>query len=565
MKKVWIIRYQRLSGSHFLVPVLVLFSLGVTKNPDAPVSVLAPSHASTLKPIPALCREVVLGLPEPGLLRIVDPAPYLIAAECLRRDDPVASPRIRNGLADSLLKAKLPNDLNWYLTHLERFRLHRDLNRILDMAFLGEMKFSKEPSLYRELSEVYTLFPGRSKIGLAYLRMVELDPEQAGFVQYKLGNLLRESAGDFPPGLFLDSLTALYPHVQAKTAEVLETACWEFRDYPCAYLNFIAFFKLRSPGPSAALDRVNRLQSQGYFDYASSILELLAWNTLSQPWKSMARTLDLQIRFQMKDWSAIALLAEPKNGENPPVLSNEESYIVATALVKLGHPDAGLLRLKNLEDKAPAPWGFKSRLLKAQAFLSQGKSKEASETLTALKKDPSRAEGTGPILFWQGCLAIAQGRFVSAESLLVLASAYTGSDEAQRALEFRFFLLQDTGGVRTHFFNGLSESPKPANQRIQSLNKVEHGSPLWPFAQLEKAQILVQTGHSDSAEVVLDDAARRSTDRLAGFQAEAKAAYLQEKLPGGKQAALVRYEDLLVKYQQGVIPEFSRGRIKTLK
>ena len=58
---------------------------------------------------------------------------------------------------------------------------------------------------------------------------------------------------------------------------------------------------------------------------------------------------------------------------------------------------------------------------------------------------------------------------------------------------------------------------------------------------------------------------KRSPDRLAGFQAEAKAAFIAEKLPGGRQAALARYEDLLIKYQQGVVPEFSRGRIKALR
>jgi hypothetical protein len=72
-------------------------------------------------------------------------------------------------------------------------------------------------------------------------------------------------------------------------------------------------------------------------------------------------------------------------------------------------------------------------------------------------------------------------------------------------------------------------------------------------------------GQPDSAEKVLDNAAKNSQDRLAGLQAEAKAAFLVEKFSGGRQAALARYEDLLIKYQQGVVPEFSRERIKALK
>jgi hypothetical protein len=97
------------------------------------------------------------------------------------------------------------------------------------------------------------------------------------------------------------------------------------------------------------------------------------------------------------------------------------------------------------------------------------------------------------------------------------------------------------------------------------LDRVARESPLWPFAQLEKAQIHLQNGDPDSAEAVFDSVSKQSPDKLAGFQAEAKAAFTAEKFPGGRQAALARYEDLLIKYQQGVIPEFSRGRIKALK
>jgi hypothetical protein len=94
---------------------------------------------------------------------------------------------------------------------------------------------------------------------------------------------------------------------------------------------------------------------------------------------------------------------------------------------------------------------------------------------------------------------------------------------------------------------------------------VDAASGLWPYAQLEIAQIHLQDGEPDSAEAVFDAVSKRSPDRLAAFQAEAKAAFTQEKLPGGRQAALARYEDLLIRYQQGVIPEFSRGRIKALR
>src|SRR5690606_7784738 len=115
------------------------------------------------------------------------------------------------------------------------------------------------------------------------------------------------------------------------------------------------------------------------------------------------------------------------------------------------------------------------------------------------------------------------------------------------------------------FFRGLSESPRGNPERRRALDRVPEKSGLWPFAQLEKAQMYVKTGHTDSAAAVFDTVSKRSPDRPAAFHAEAKAAFMAEKMPGGRQAALARYGDLLIKYQQGVIPEFSRERIKALE
>ena len=532
-----------------------------TANPTQP----SPAATPALTSIPLPCRESIESLP----LASANPAPYLAAIACLRSQDPIVLLHPTFALThpikvDSILKARLPDNPNWFLTHLDRFRVRRDTANAKDMIYLSELKFPNDASIYLELAEVYQIFPDPFHSGLAYLRNTELDSAQVGFVQYKLDNLLRTSATDLTPTQLLDSLTAGFTHHHVRTAEVLETLCWNNRDYACAYQNFTSSFALKNPGPAATLERANRFLSLGYFDHAALIMDKLAWHSLPSSWRPKARVLYLQIRFQLKDWSAIA--TESSVAAPSPALSEEETYIISTALLNLGKANQALSMLKRLEEKStPAPWGFRGRLLKAQALMSLGKPKDASETLTALKRDPHRQEGTGPILFWQGCIAADLGAFSRAESLMVLASAYTGGEEAQRAIEYRFFLLQDTGVDRPHFFRGLPESPRPAAERLQSLGRVDHGSGLWPFAQLEKAQILVQLGRSDSAEAILDDAAHHSPDRIAGLQAEAKAAFLLEKLPGGRQAALVRYEDLLIRYQQGVIPEFSRGRIKALK
>lgn len=521
-----------------------------------------PPHA-VVKPINfGPCRDAIEPLPVTGL----DPTPYLVAADCLRRKDSVSAPASLHDPADSILRSRLTDNKNWYLTHLDRFLLHHDTPHALDMAFLAELKNLPDPAIFRELAEIYQMVPDPYRAGLAFLREAELDSVQIGTVQYQLENLLRTSATDIPATDLLDSLTAGSVPADPTAAGILESLCWGNRNYGCAYRNFQAGLALRNPGPGATLERVNRFQSIGYFDYAANLLEKMAWRGLNQPWQSMARTLHLQIRYQLKDWPAIAAETGVTGGLHGPIPSDEETFITATALLKLGKPDQALIRLKRLEEKSTPPWGYRGRLLRAQALMSLGRPKESAQTLDALKRDPQRQEGTGPILFWQGCLALDQGHYASAESLMVLSSAYTGNEEAQKALEYRFFLLQDTTAEsRGHFFRGLADAPHSAAERLQSLDKVAPGSALWPFARIEKAQIFVQTGLPDSAEAVLDDVAKRSPDRLAGLQAEAKAAFLQEKLPGGKQAALARYEDLLIKYQQGVIPEFSRGRIKALK
>ncbi|GEM_PF-2426046 len=590
----------RPAGIAAAMALLILLPLA-----GAATLVASPIPAASPKPLPRVvspCADLLAALPINGL----DPAAYLPAADCLRRQDSVAairtddrlnSPlernlRARNGLSglasDSLLRARLPSDKLWFMTQMERLRVRRDIPKMQAMAYLTEAKALQDAEVFRELGAVYLAVPDAYRAGLCLLRQSEIDSLQMGYIQYQMETLLHTAGSDLPALDLLDSLTDGYPHRTSRTAEILETLAWNNRDYASAYKNLLVMMALKDPGPGVVLERVNRLQGLGYFDFASALLEKMGWRKLPPPWLSAARTLYLQIRNQLQDWPAITALANPSaasgngggattnaspgtagapgvtGGIRPP-FNDEETWIIGGAFLKLGIPAEALSRAKRLEEKAEAPWGFRGRLLKAQALMAMGKPKDAAQTLDALKKDPDRKEGTGPILFWQGCLALEQKRYVAAESLMVLASAYTGAEESQRALEYRFFMLLDTSGARPYFFLGLPESPHGPGDRALSLDRVSKDSPLWPFAQLEKAQIHLQNGEPDSALAVFDAVSKRSPDRLAGFQAEAKAAFIAEKFPGGRQAALARYEDLLIKYQQGVIPEFSRGRIKALK
>jgi hypothetical protein len=480
----------------------------------------------------------------------------------VRRADSAGTPGAAGDAAR--LRDLLPAQGRWYATHLERLRARRDLDRMRDLAWLAELRAPGEAEAWREVAEAHALAGEVHRAALAYLRQAEADSGQAAYIQYQIDNLLRAHA-DKPAARVLDSLTAAFPHRKAVTAEMLESLCQTNRAYASAYRNTLAWLALKRPPPDYVLERAGRYHATGHWDYAAGVLEKAEWRAFPNPLRGLARSLFLRLRYQMEDWAAIAAEtgAQPKG-----VLTEEEDCIAATAAIRLGRPQEALDRLRRFESASQpedGAWGYRARLLKARALLALGRPAEAAKVLDALKRSPRRKEGTGPILFWQGLLALQQLRPQAAESLLVLASAYTGTEESQRALEYRYWLLLDSGAARTEFFRGLEESPLPPAERSAALDRVPGNSGLWPYARLEKAQILASLGRTDSARAVLDDASRRSADRLLGRKAEALAAYLQERTPEGRAAALARYEDLLIEYQQGVVPEFSRGRIRALK
>lgn len=521
--------------------------------PSDPAPETRPAQAAAAAPCQSLIKSI-----RPGS---ADPDAFLAAASCLRKAEGAV---VSGGGADraaAVLKGLLPAADAWYIAHLERLRARRDIPRLQDMAWLAALKDPPGAEIWREIAESHSLAGDPFRAAYAHLEQAERDSAQSGYIQYQLDNLLR-SLSDTPAPLFLDSLTDRFEHARPVTAELLESLCWSNRHLPAAYRNTLAWLALRKPGPGAALERAGRYHQSGYWDYAAEILERTGWRTYPKPWQAMGRALFLRVRFQLEDWAAIAAetAAVPKG-----VLTEEEDYIAAAASLRLGKAPESLDRLGRFPASGESQWGYRAQLLKSRALLSLGRLPEAAKVLDALKRDPRRREGTGPILFWQGWLALQQGRQAPAESLLVLASAYTGTDESQRALEYRYWILLDSGAARSEFFRGLAESPLSPGDRIRSLDKVPGTSPLWPYARIEKAQILAGMGRVDSARAVLDDAVRHSANPLVGLKAEAMAAYLQEKAPGGRAAALARYEDLLIKYQQGVVPEFSRGRIRALK
>ena len=548
-----------LSARRILISLTHGVCIGVAlaaATPSVPVGLAKSTSAPTLLPPtqPYACQALVEAIP----VSISDPIPFLAAAACLRAADSSAPIRAVPGA----LLARLPGDKEWYLSNLRRFQGEQNIPHLLDMAYLAEARSLPQAEIYREAATAYILASDPFRAGLAYLRQAELDSMQAGNIQSNIATLLATSVSEISASRFLDSLTRTVAGKGSKSAQILERLCWDNRFYAGAYRNFMARSAMSSLPAQTFFETAQRFYSLGFYDYAAQILEKFSWRQANSPLFTQIRILYLRTSMQLQDWQSIT--NETVGASKPPDLSDEEAFIVATALVRLAHSAEAMPWLQRLE-KAAAPWGFRAKLLKAQALASQGKFSEADAALDALKKDPQRQEATGPILFWQSYLALQRDRFAEAESLLVLASAYTGNDEAQRALEYRYWLLQDSGEARKHFFRGLPESPLPRDQRMASLDRIPAESGLWPAARLEKAKLLVSERRPDSALAVLVDVVKRFPEVSSSMAAGAQAAYIREKMPGGRDSALALYEDLLVKHQQGVIPEFSRGRIKALK
>ncbi len=554
--KIFFIRLSISSFSHFHFRPFFILILFFTKTLFAATA-------------PSPCLAIVTALPKsaPNL------SLYSSALACLEKENGEKKVSIKDtsDKLDSIFSARLPSDRNLYLMSLENMQLHPEIKNPGSIFRLAEIKFPHDPIIQNQIAEV---FKAQGNFYLAiwsYLKLVESDSSQYNMAQYQIGEILRNPDLDPSADQVYDSLAESFQAKRQASAKILEAWAWNFQNYKQAE-KYQGFFK----DPAFLFERIVRFQNLGYFDYAAATLEKISWKNLPQPLFGKARLIFLQVNFGLKNYSAIVNESNRTNANNGTKdwdkNNEEENYLLAYAYLKLGQGEKTLGMIESMTSgkprlfsNSPSPWKYSFQILKAQALIALGKNSEAGKILTGLKKDPERREGTGPILFWQSWLAISQNHWVEAESLLVLSSAYTGTEEAQRSLEFRFFLLQDTSANRSHFFKGLTESSKPAKDRIQELDSVSKTSALWPFSSLEKAQILVQQGQIDRAEAVLDHLSKNSPDKLAGFQAEAKAAFLLEKQPGGRQAALVRYENLVVQYQQGVIPAFTRGRIKALK
>jgi hypothetical protein len=225
------------------------------------------------------------------------------------------------------------------------------------------------------------------------------------------------------------------------------------------------------------------------------------------------------------------------------------------------HPTRAILQFVFLLPLCAA--GMDSVSVQVRREASQGRWKEADARLNAWKNDPRRREGGGEVLFWQGWAALHQHRREEADTLFILASAYTDQAVSQRALEYRLALLLDSSQALYAYIRGLPESPLPDSLRSSALKEIPTSSPLYPYGVWETAMMAEKKGDK-AAELALLQELAASLSSLPGRKAQARLAWLKFE-PNSKDSAMSAYERLLLQYQQGVPSEFARSRVQILR
>ncbi len=535
-----------------IIFVTVLFTLLFTS-----ILYALPTHS-----LESNCQKQIAAIPN----KSTETSLWIKAATCLQQiNENKNSPEI-NALAQS----KLPDDKHWYFATLQQYRQRGEIAAALQIAYLLDLRNFSDLETCNVLAEFYAFAAHYHLSGKAYLQTLRLDPNQIGNISVNLENLIRTAAVEIEPALLLDSLHRdiaqdLTPK-DLSALLVLENIGWQFRYYRGAMENFMHRLSLSMLKQDEIINEAQRFYNLGYDDYAALIFEKSSWEKLTGKAIAYPRLLFMRIHTQLKDYARLVTLYHSSLDKED--LLSEEQTLFAEALTRKGDNEEAITLAKKVVAQDITPWSFKANIIIARNQIAQHQLAQSQALLKKIKEDPRRQESSGSILFWQAFNFIHQRKYIAAESLLVLSAAYTGEAETELALQYRYYLLLDTSAAREAFFQGLSEAPWPPEQRRENLEKVPSHSELWPYAQFAKSEIFIEKRQLDSASIALQQIMQKSENPHATLKAQAKGVFLQERLSQAKQNVLAQYEELLIKYQQGVIPEFTRerlGRLRSLK
>lgn len=325
---------------------------------------------------------------------------------------------------------------------------------------------------------------------------------------------------------------------------------------------FLLLIPAASPVPDSMAVRIDsafRLLNAGKTDSAATLAKTINPRTLSPALRSHASRLGIA-GLQARPGSPVWIDWMMKFSSD--AWSPEEKIWIARVALDAGLSSTASTLLGTSPPENPAlrhSW----EILQTRLSASAGGWKNAEARLKDWKNDPKRREGSGEIFFWQGWAALHQHRREEADTLFTLASSYADEPISQRALEYRYAVLLDTGEALYAYVRGLPESPLPDSMRKASLEHVSTSSALHPHALWEIALISEKTGNREG-ELEFLQALAMDPSSLAGRRASTRLTRLKFE-PDQPDSAMNAYEHLLLQYQQGVPSEFARSRVQTLR
>jgi hypothetical protein len=472
---------------------------------------------------------------------------------------------------ESLVK-KLYKKEEWYQSQLKKYRLHKEFSSALDLAYMTEFLFRNSSLIRPELNELYRLSSNFFLAGMSYLQWLKLDGNNMHSARSSLNNIIQKAKIEFSPKQFLDSLINNFSGHNSSILTLLEELCFIHKNYEGALASYIGRIKIGTVKWTDTEKIIKKFIAAGYYDYAGLVLQESSWEKTDSLSYEKGFDYALIIFYHLKNWNLIIRSAHGKTEWQN--LSWENKFYLAAAYTRMkqGEPDTirkyrSLSRTiaSQLIQKAPSPWNYKAILIQAENLIAEGRFAEARKTLMQEQKNKQRKEGTGPLLFWRAVARIYEGEYKKADSLLVLASAYTDGEETQRALQFRHWMILDSSRhTLESFLKGLPESPFSIEKKRRFLNQIPPTSPLWDYGQLEIARLHLQRDEKKAAQQILKRLETTKPDQWTGLQAKAVANFIREK-EQPLLNSLEIYDEILLKYQQGVISEFSRERIRHLK
>ncbi|MBF0430401.1 MAG: hypothetical protein HQK83_03930 [Fibrobacteria bacterium] len=475
-----------------------------------------------------------------------------------------------------LLKNKLPEKESWFFNKLKQYRIHKELESASTLAWLAEIRFPHSTTLRQELTEIYKLNADFILAGKSYLNWLNIEETNKQFIFFSLSQLIQTVKTELNASEFLDSLIYGYSPHSTLSSSVLGELCRKYNHASGVLQCYRSQQAISHQLPWKETQTILRYFSDNnHWDYMLSVLKLTDWKKSKDLNTENYRTYEkffLKASFHLKKWSNIVGILSPGNDWHH--LDWEAQLHFSLSCIRYRQVSEDRIQslrktarkiLQHIRKNAPDPWQYRSILAKTELLIAENKFIEAKGLLQKEKDNPGRKESSSALLYWRAIINLFEQHYKKADSLLVLAGAYTTEESAGRALEIRYWLMLDSSGAhRKHFFNALPESPFGYHEKIYFLSKIPESSPLWPWGRLESATFIWKTGKPDSAVILLDSINKRYPNTWIGIKAKALQTYLRES-DQTVDSSLANYDEILLQYQQGVIPEFSRERIRQIK